>query len=264
MPIPNRYEPEHWSTMLQGITDWANQNANGIPVIWEKQALPGGTGVPAPQRPFIALGKVAGPVGFGQAEVRNFGVSVRIISVAAGTYTITIGGVACSFVAGANDTAITIRDGLIAAIISHALLGPYALMADVLTLGTQRGVLPTLAVTSNLSLCVAVEYIKDSVATFSVDVFAAPNQGAITPDAISILSRLKLSFETAEVTQQLQTAGWAFVSIVGDRKPDQVMGSRWEDRAGFDVRLRCASRLIHVNDYIDSFPITSVQGSFSA
>jgi hypothetical protein len=248
--------------MRAAIATWVSGQAGAVPTVWSKQNSGSGGGVPSPSRPFVLLTELVPPIRSGFLEGRNYGISVQVTSAVSGaTYTITINSVASSYVAGPNDTVTTIRDALIAQLVANLILDPYAILSDTLTLG---GAPNTISLTANLNQVIAQEYLGDSIATFSVDAFYDPPQGASTDEAITLISRLRLSLETDPVLEQLSTAGWAYVSVEGLRKPDQLIGSRWEDRAGFDVRLRCRSRSIQIINYIDTVTIgTGITGSFS-
>ena len=54
-----------------------------------------------------------------------------------------------------------------------------------------------------------------------------------------------------EVQEQLRAKGWSVISVESERKPDLVVGDAWEDRSGFDLRLRCRTRDLRISDFIE-------------
>lgn len=235
--------------MKAAVQAWARDEVS-IPVVWGEQDAP------SPAKPFVKLQLTTAPVQEGQAEHRIL-LAILVETIAAETiYTATINGDDAMYESSLDPSANAIRDGLAAAI--TALDGDVkgvAVLDGVIALVLEEGAAqPTVELDDNLRLKIADLVLSDGVATFSIDAFADPPTVALSTatDATSYATTLKLSIEADDVLEELRAAGWAYAGVVGDRRPTLVVGSRWEDRAGFDLRLRCRMRNVRLLDFIET------------
>lgn len=256
--MPN-FAPEDWDAMLQGIFDWARgEIPTAVPVVWKQQ------NAPSPPKPFVALHLLVPPVPDGHAYPYNEGCGVMVKTVLNSTlYTVTINGTDFTFTSDADATAAEIVAGLIADINGGAepvTASPVVGSDDTLDIEANAGAAaPTLAVDANLRLKVVQHYLSEGTATIQIDAYADPPIQAVASSL-----DLQTSLETEESQQELREDGWAVISIESVRRPNLVQGSEWENRAGFDVRLRCKMRQTKVIDYIEDAPIdTGITGTLT-
>lgn len=249
MALPSKYVPEHWAEMKQAIYNWVRTELPlAVEVVWSRQATSTG-GPPAPAKPFVRIGVLVPPTQVGFADRRVNGIAVLVATVLVATvYTITINGVPHTFDSGATPTPTSIRDGLIDAVNdTDDDVNAVAITDDTLIITWTTDEQPELAVDANLRQKIAELYVSEAVATFELDVFTD-----LPEEAITYATQLRASLDADTVVEALSEAGWAFRSVEGVRKGDTVIGARWEDRAGFDLRLGCRQRNVKVIDYIET------------
>ena len=256
-----RYIPDDWSTMKQAVYDWARAVVDSsVIVYWARQDSP------SPSPPRVVLGLVVPPVGAGHSEHRSPGDALIIETVAdAFSYEVTIGGTLVTFVSGASATFASIQAGLVSAInlaVSSVVASPFRDDEQILLAptGASSPVLSLDNPGSNMVLKTVVQYYGNRVATFSVDVMTDPD----VEDAAPIKSLLRGSLEGEVSRDILVTGGWAPLTVEGTRSPDIVVGAKWQDRDGFDLRLGCRERVTESTiDYIETVEVTDKIGSGS-
>lgn len=262
------FVPEDWPAMIAGLHSWI---AGELPTPWI--AVWGEQNAPAPPKPYAWITFPVPPVHDGQGDrspaLRLPGTGVLVATVIDSTiYTITINGTPITYPSGAGATADSIRDGLTNAInISGEPVTASAVLPGVLNIEPDDPAIFDLSVDSNLRQKSIMSTEGESVATLQVDVIGRDRDTDGAPpdslfESVPVSLALQHSLESPTVQESLRSAGWSVVTIEGDRKPDQVAGSRWEDRSGFDVRLRCRWRRIEAIDWIESATVgQSIQGS---
>lgn len=269
-----KYHPEDWGSMLQAVRDWV---AAEVPSLSTDPAWLAvfGSEVPAasqPPKPFATINVLAPPIqdGYGDSSPFLFkGCAVQVENVIDGTlYTIVYNDTDADFTSGVDATLQEIVDGLIASV--NAVAGS-TVATQVLNAVHISGS-PTIDVDSdpNLTLKKISATEAEATATFSINFFGRGNADRQTTfpgplfESVAAMGKVRQSLDSEAVKEQLLTAGWAFISVEGERKPDEVVSGNREDRAGFDVRLRCRTRVLRVQDFIEDAPIgTSIVGTLS-
>lgn len=242
--MPLRWYPEHWADLKQAVFDFARGRVtdDAIAVVWSKQDAP------SPSKPFVRLDVVTAPVNDGMTEHRNE-LAIQVTdAVALAVYTVTINGSGFDFTAGAEPTLVEIRDGLISAVNAGAEpVTAIAIVSDALVLVLDVGATaPALEVSDDLAIKIADMTYVDALTTFSVEVIAADDV------AMTLSKAIELGLYDAVSQEALHAAGWSTSSVEGPRTLDQVFGSRWEKRAGFDMRLRCRARSVAIIDFVET------------
>ncbi len=266
-----KYMPEDWADMIQAIQTWARTNTpSGWSAVFGKQVVSSG-GAPEPDKPFVYLQILVPPVAQGQgdsaAELMP-GTAITVDTVTDSIdYIATINGNPATHNSGVGATEESIIDGLLTEI---AGLGePITATKFSLESGAVEFAInivpttttdPTFAVSDELRIKRLSATEGESVATFQVDAVGRDEpESAVTPgplfESVAAITKLQNSLETAEALEALRAAGWSMVSVEGERKPDQIAGASWEDRSGFDVRLRCRTRDLRVADFIEAAEI---------
>ena len=254
--------PEDWATMLQGIFDWIRAE-----LLTDWTAMLAKQDAPSPTKPHVRLDILVPPVPADRGDsgdgLRLPGDFVDVVNVLdAQLYRIVVDAQNADFTSGVGATKQTITTGLIAAV---AALGGGITAAQVSTAVQILGAVTVDADTDpNLALKSIAVTEGEGVATVSLDCIGrdkgrteAGQQPASFAESVAQSVQLQHSLRTSTVQQLLRESGWAFLTIEGVRKPDGVFGGRWEDRSGFDVRLRCRLRALKVVDFIDDAPIDS-------
>lgn len=260
-----KFHPEDWGEMLQAVRDWMAAN---VPTGWTAVFGKFVPGAPQPDKPFAVLNVLVPPVQDGQGDgayalLKGCAVGVKTVANAT-TYTILYDSAPATYLSDADATLDEILDGLVAAV--NALAGSTVASKVANTVHITTG---TVDVDDdpNLALKIVRSTEAEATATFQVDCIGrdeAESAGGTMWESVAAMSKLQLSLETDEVQEQLRAAGWAIISVEGERKPDVVLGSVWEDRSGFDLRLRCRTRDVRVGDFIEDAPIgTSIVGTLS-
>lgn len=278
----NAYFPEDWAAMLQFVVDWARDNTPSYVRAIHAKAVRQGSGVPAPPKPYAWVHVMVPPVdeGRGDDNARLYpGACLTVESVGAGDYTATVAGQTVTFTAGPTDTEETIVDGLLALLDAltstdtvHAkqaiTVGQYG---HVLTIqgATTPATLPTITFSSNLLLQRVRATENEAIATIGIDIIGRNEPEAETTEpgpiaeSVTFVYMLQSSLQDIAVQEAFCAAGWAIVSVEGMRKPDQIFNGAWEDRSGFDLRLRCRTRILRVGDYIETIAPGAFAGSLS-
>lgn len=276
-----KFMPEDWGEMVQAVRDWANSNTpTGWQTVFGKQVV-AGSGAPQPPKPFVAVQVLVPPVAQGQGDSGADLMPGTAITVATVTdsidYVATINGNAATFGSGVGAAEESIIDGLLAAI--TALGEPltatkFSLASGSISFAINLTVAagasdPALTVSAELRIKRLSSTEGESIATFQVDCIGRPEpESAVVAgpmfESVAAATQLQNSLETAAELERLRAAGWSAISVEGERKPDQVAGSAWEDRSGFDLRLRCRTRDLRVEDFIETVQIdVSIVGSLS-
>lgn len=277
-----KFMPEDWAEMIQAVRDWADQNTpTGWTTVFGKQVV-AGAGAPQPEKPFVFVQILVPPVAQGQGDSAADllkGTAIVVDTILDSTlYRATINGSNADFVSGIGATTETIIDGLLSAItalgepinsVKFTLVSgsfPFAINIIPATIGGTVAI----SVSGDLRLKRLSSTEGESVATFQVDAVGRDEAEAGTPagpllESVAAITQLQNSLETAQVLELLRAAGWSLASVEGERKPDQIAGSAWEDRSGFDVRFRCRTRDLRVEDFIEGAEIeTGIVGALSA
>jgi hypothetical protein len=275
-----KYMPEDWAEMIQGIQTWASDNVpSGWSAVFAKQVV-SGSGAPQPAKPFVFVQVLVPPVAQGQGDAGEalfVGTAITVKTVLdATTYTVTINGNDADFVSDADATEEEIIDGLLAEIIglgepvtATKVVVPAGSIAFAINLVKTGATDPTLAVSADLRIKRLSATENESVATFQIDAVGRDEPEAATVpgplfESVAAITGLQNSLETAEVLEQLLAAGWTVTSVEGERKPDAVAGAAWEDRSGFDLRLRCRTRDLRIGDFIESVEVgVAIVGTLS-
>ncbi|MBI4815181.1 MAG: hypothetical protein HY791_02910 [Deltaproteobacteria bacterium] len=237
------YFPEDWAELRAALVAWVQGVVDaGVSVVWGRQ------GVPSPPRPYVTLRPLTLPVEEGQGDRMQLdGFVVAVVEVLDDTiYSATINGTVCSYTSDATATEAEISAGLLAAIEAQAIAGVTveALLGGVRVIGAETIETDT----DLLALKVARTIELDGTSTFQVDVYGRDSQD--TPEAATIAGALTASLESEDVLETLGTA-WAVVSREAQRNGDAARPGTWEDRAGFDLRLRCRVRRLELGDWIE-------------
>lgn len=247
--------PGDWAAMRQGVYDWAKAAAAGAPVVWGEQAAP------APDASaYVWLRLLVPPVEVGSADrVAVTGLAAVVLELAAGEdYAVTISGTPVSVTADGDPTEAELLAALASAITDAAISGVTAEV--VLGAGVQIQGATSLAVGDRLGLRVLEGYELDGVATFSVD--ALGTGGGHSPEAAQLAEGLRRALDVEAAQEALRAAGWGVVRTGQPRRVPAVMGSRWEDRVGFDLQLSCRLRVLALTDWLESAPIgTAIVGT---
>lgn len=271
------YMPEDWASMMQSVRDWAQANTpSGWTAVFGKQVV-AEAGAPQPPKPFVYVQVIVPPVQTSHADQSPLlypGTAVVVGQVAENTaYVVGVNSSEATYVSGAAATEESIVDGLVASVSAlgepvevsklSGLLGSNAFALNI------RGVAdePALTTSPELFLKMVSASEKDGTATFQIDVVGrdqpeAADQPGPLYESVAVSSGLQMSLDTDEVQEEFRVNGWSIITVEGERKPDQVAGTAWEDRAGFDLRLRCRMRDLRVADFIESVEVGSgVQGN---
>lgn len=242
-----------WDTLRQGVYAWARAELDSsVNVFWSQQ------NAPQPVRPLCRLNTIALPVSEGMAETRVSGIVVGIKTVTQNVdYSITLNEVTYT-VTSADDpdvTADTIRQ-----LLFDALSADF----DCRKLGSSAVIVLDVDVvvddiSDNLIVQIAEYFYVDSVATFSIDV--QTDQAAFT--AMTLIKQLEMSLWKDTVREAFHTVGWSVQGIDSVRKLDGVVNSRWEERAGFDLRLGCRAVTIDAVYYLETLAgaLASTEGN---
>ena len=253
--------PTDWDVMKQGFFDFVRTNVDTtVPVVWGRQDSP------QPPKPYVYLTILVPPLPDGQAQNKTLdGTTVVVSTVLPSTmYSFDVGVTTITYTSSATPTDVEIRDGLAAdllvkepAIVQESLLTNGLRVETALVVDTSGDV--------NLDCKTAVRAEIPATATFTIDVIGRePEETTPSAETIPILTGLLIDLETPETAAFFCTVGWAFISVEGIRKPDLVAGSKWEDRSGFDVRLRCRISSIKFKDFIETAAIdVGIQGSLT-
>jgi len=251
MPIP-RYIPDDWPTMKSAIFAWARGVVDridpSIRVYWAEQ------NAPSPTLPRVSLNQLTPPFGGRFTDKRVEGVLLTVEAETGATVVFPNagpGGVGFFFPAAASIEAL--RDQIVTTLEASADVPdpvPYGLshvrwpapVPDEL-----RGVEPG----TNLSAWMVQAQYAERIVTWSVDVYADPKIQDVAP----LHSALRASLEGELVREALEVAGWTFRTVEGDRQPDQIAGSVWQGRAGFDVRMACKERLVELLSWIETVEV---------
>lgn len=272
------FHPEDWGAMLKAVADWAQANVptfsdvtSGAP----EWFVAYGKHVPTaeqPPKPFVVVNILTPPIqdGRGDQSPELFkGCAVQVENVLNSTlYRIVYNGTDADFTSDVDAELQEILTGLIGSVNIAAGATVATQVLNVIQISGN----PTIDVDSdpNLSLKRVRSTEAEATVTFQIDCIgrddaegAAVNAGPQW-ESVAAMSRLQLSLDTAEVREQLKAAGWSFISREGERKPDIVVGTQWEDRSGFDIRLRCRTRDLRIGDFIEDAPIdSSIVGQLS-
>lgn len=239
-----RYYPEHAPEMMQSFYDFVRSQTSA-PVAWAKQGAPGLT------KPFVLVDMIVPPVANGQAEHRNY-VAVVVDEVLDGEeYAVIINDVVYSIESGEDATDVQIRDALIEAINNGGVVEAVGISDSTLAIVTDFGQNePTITFYGGLLLKLAEYALCDAVATFAVDVFTNDDS------APAVAKAIELGLDKTSALEMLSAAGWGTVSVEGVRSPDNLSGTGWEKRGGFDLRLRCRTRALDLIDFIEEAAFT--------
>lgn len=252
--------PSDWVEMKQGVFDFVRGNVDlSVPVIWGKQ------NVPSPTFPFVSLNILTPPIPEGLAEsIALDGFAVIVSTVTPSTlYSILVDATTISYTSSATPTAQEIRDGLLADIVLQL---PNTIATAV---GLDAIHLPFAVLDVSAEPKVSCKMIllteADAVATFSVDAFGGSPEETTPPvETLPIISGLLAGLQKQNTVESLCRSGWGLISIEGVRKPDLVDGGRWEDRTGFDVRLKCRISQTSFLDSIETVDIgVGIQGTLT-
>ena len=272
MPVPlpcAAHVPEDWTAMRQAIWEWVRAEVDpGVEVVWAKQP------VPAPPKPYVYIQVILPPARVGQDDIQNaegcaFRFTLSPINPTPFVYTFTMKELdGTVIVSKPKIFATAVTSDLAALSCAGAINGSEypGFSAKVLTVDPasvyvtrDNGQPFTMEVTEpDVALKLVEQLVGARTATFSLDVIAPkPALDAVDPAAdadlaLRIAAQLVNSLEAPDVDERLKVAGWGVIGVEGTRKPDQVAGSIWEDRAGFDVRLACRSRRMRLVDWIES------------
>ncbi len=276
-----KYAPEDWGEMWQALQTWAKENTpTGWLTVFGKQVV-AGSGAPQPPKPFVFLQVLVPPVAQGQGDASaalSVGTAITVDTIVDATlYRATINGADADYTTGVGETLEQVIDGLLAAIIGLAepvtatkIAVPHGAVRFVINLVPTTSDVPALTVSDELRIRRLSATEGESVATFQVDAGgrSEPESATSSPgpllESVAAITALQNSLEVDDVLEPLRAAGWSMVSVEGERKPDGIAGSAWEDRSGFDVRLRCRTRDLRVGDFIEDAQIgVSIVGSLS-
>lgn len=268
-----KFHPEDWGEMMQAVRDWAAANVpnRSTDPSWYVAMGKRVPTAPQPQKPFVFVQVLVPPIqdGQGDSSPELFpGLAVQIENVIdSTTYTILYNSTPATYTAGVNAELQQIVDGLISAV--NIIAGA--------TVATQ--VLDVVHIVGNAEIDVdddpnlSLKFVKsteaEATATFQIDAVGRDDPENGSPpgpiyESVAAMSQLRNSLETDEAQEQLRAGGWSIISVEGERKPDLVVGTNWEDRSGFDVRLRCRTRRLIITDFIEDAPIgSSIVGSLS-
>lgn len=95
---------------------------------------------------------------------------------------------------------------------------------------------------------VALEVVAQTDITVSVQVFAAAPTG--NDSAVAIASRLRLALSLESTLDALARVGAALVEVGSVANLAEVLDTRWEPRAAFDVTFRVADGASSTTGYI--------------
>lgn len=267
-----KFHPEDWAVMWQAVRDWAAANVPNTSADPSWSAVFGKRVPTAPQppKPFVAVNILVGPIQDGQGDRSPAlfpGLAVTVKNVLDATlYRIVYNAANADYASDADATEQEIIDGLISAVntLAGASVASQVLSAIHISVGTVD-----VDADPNLVLKRISSTEAEANFTFQIDCIGRDDaEGGMPPgpmfESVAAMSQLRLSLETDEVQEQLRAAGWAIIGTEGERKPDLVVGTVWEDRSGFDLRLRCRTRDLRVTDFIEDAPIdSSIVGALS-
>jgi hypothetical protein len=260
-----KYAPEDWADMIGGLVTWAQTElGETVPVILSHGDSP------APAKPYVWLSLVMPPLPQGQGDsgtgLRLSGVGVVVKSVVEGaTYRVTVDGSQATYVAEDGDDADDVITGLIASLDGigvDASLLQVSPVTSVLLADVDLTEVP-MTVGDRLAMKIVRSTEHDANVTLGVDVMGRSRvSGVDTWESSAMALRLQTSLDSPDVQAALRLSGWSFISIEGVRKADRVAGSQWEDRSGFDARLRCRTRRLSTLDWIED--AGTIAGAVSA
>jgi hypothetical protein len=244
--------------MRDALGDWIQAQAAlidpALAFMWKEQVGP------SPPKPYVGAGFIALGVPEGQDD-RATRLALRVTAATPGaTYGATVAGETVSVVAGTPTSLAAIRDALVDELVDA--LGAGAATAsypDALELGADIG--GPIVLVGALERRVSVWVLNDAVSTLSVDVFASTE--AADDPASMIAGRLERSLGLPSVHEALSFAGWAPLSVISTRRAPIPLARGWENRAGFDLRLRCRTRARELVHWLEYFDATSHAGTLS-
>lgn len=238
MPVP-RYIPEDFDTIMRpAIYAWLD-NATALAVVWKNQ------GAPAPTKPYVALGVASPPSDIGQPWMAG-PRAIRIVAANTTLYRVTVSGINYDYMSDADATLAEIRAGLIAALpVNTAQASPHFL--DVILLTDVISSSAIIVVSAELTLQMVFYQVGVAEFTVSVDVYSDALESAS-----GIASGLALTLHDEMRLEALRAAGLAFVDVRGERRFPIARDGNIEDRAGFDVIFRAATRTAELGTYIET------------
>lgn len=246
--MAQRFHPEHWSELEQAVFSWVRSQVPAeVSVIWAKPDAP------SPVKPFVRIDMIVPPVDEGRAD-RRHDVAIEVSTLSPGAvYSVIIEGVVHLYTAQPADTYVDIRNGLVTRInadsdaVTASDFSAIVGLERILYLVPKRGHKNAMVVVDDkMLLKVAAISSTEAVATFSIDAASDDDQ------AIVLARNIEASLAKQIVLETLNESGWATVEAVGQRKPDTLVAAAWEQRAGFDQRLRCRTRAVEINDFIET------------
>lgn len=233
--------------MKQAVFDWAKASVRtGVVVYWGEQDAP------SPALARVRLNFISPAQARGQDEDRSEGIHIVIPAAVDSTdYTVTLGVTPFVHNSGVGATVTSIRDGLLALIDA----GPEAVTVtalddDRIRVQFDDGDLPASS-SANVTLKKRQVRVGTRELTLSVEVMAEKNADIATP----VLEELRGGLENEAYNEILQAGGWAWIEVLGTRKSPAVIGGKWQDRTGFDLRLCCRSLNVGETDWIDTVEI---------
>lgn len=258
--------PADWAEMVEGVLEWIRGE---IAPPWV--AILARRSAPQPKLPFVKLQVIVPPIAKGQgdrdARLRPPGYMVGIARVEDGqTYSITLNArTTVTFTADSSSTSNDILDGLEAAIEDVSGDEPTNVTRPragwLLVYPTEE---PHTVETNNDALYVRIPATTrfDADVTFQIDCYGrladvADQTPEMEHESIPVSTALRASLESEGVQEALREVGWAIISAEQMRVIPELAGSRWMDRSGFDLRLRCA--VVHITP-LDWFESAYVEG----
>lgn len=259
-----RFYPEHDAELKQAFFEFV-RDAASIPVIWSKQDAP------SPEKPFIRLDVLVPPVTQGQPEKRGeFLLQITTFPVdsdddensaeVAVTYACTINGQAITADVTEDAKASDCQTAIIDAIEASAANVAVGRVGEAAILVVRNAPTDSLTITGldNVALRLAQMSLHDGIATFTIE--------AITGDdsAAARAKEVELGLGKDSLREALNAGGWGSVNAISWRTPSRVVGAKWEQRAGFDLRLRCKMRSLEILDFIEEAVIdTGIVGALA-
>lgn len=247
------YCPEDWAAQIDAIGDWL-ESETSLEVIEKNQ------NGPSPTKSYVGTGVLAPPIPVGRSWPQSF-LAVQVISlIDLDVYTVTLGVTPYSFTADADATTAEVVAGLVAAI--PGAESSTAFPGVVILAGHDLETL--IAVTTNLRPKRLDFRVAESEFTLSVDCYAAKQASGASPEtAIPLVMPLWLSVEREDVQERLRDAGLAILEVLGVRRLPVTKNGAWEDRAGFDLRLRTLTRSGSLLDYIETVATEGVVDGYT-
>lgn len=240
--------PADSAAMLQGLYDWARFGAAGARVVWAKQGAPGRSSPPAPPLPFVVIDLLVPPVEEGQLERVLEGAAIRVLVVQASTlYSVLVEGLPYVFTSSATPTLAEVVAGLSAALQAAPEITVEGLGLDTIVLLPRAGEAPVFAVQDETLLEHAVPEVLlgSGMGTLAVQVLADDGTAA------SMAKRIELSADASRGIELLDLAGWVGVTVEDVGRRDAFDDGRWEDRLGFDLRIRCRTRRVDAVQWVE-------------